>query len=113
MQGKTEEIISQRLTEDTSCKIHWETELVTYTQDENGVKSTIRDINTKQEQVIESTYIVGADGSHSRVRKDNPDWTYEGVAIQTKFILADLILSGDNVEPLMDRMNVFFTGTSK
>jgi 2-polyprenyl-6-methoxyphenol hydroxylase-like FAD-dependent oxidoreductase len=113
MQGKTEEIISQRLNEDTDCKIYWNTELVTYTQDKNGVKSTIRDLNTKQEQVIESTYIVGADGSHSRVRKDNPEWTFEGVAIQTKFVLADLTLRGDDVERLMDRMNVFFKGTSK
>lgn len=86
---------------------------MSYIQDEHGVKSTIRDINTKQEQVIESVYIVGADGSHSRVRKENPEWTYKGISIQTKFILADLTLRGSNIEQLMDRMNVFFTGTGK
>ncbi|KAL9555392.1 hypothetical protein MBANPS3_002391 [Mucor bainieri] len=114
MQGKTEDVIANRLAEDTDCKVHWGTELVSYTQDEHGVKSVVRDIHTKQEQVVESTYIVGADGSHSRVRKGNPDWTYDGVAIQTKFILADLTLhgaDGADIKHLMDRMNVFMTGT--
>lgn len=114
MQGKTEEIFVERLTEDTDCKVHWETELVSYTQDDHGVRSVIRDINTKQEQVVESVYIVGADGSHSRVRKENPQWTYDGVAIQTKFVLADLTLhgaDGQDIKHLMDRMNVFMTGT--
>lgn len=114
MQGKTEELIANRIAEDTDCKVHWGTELVSYTQDEHGVKSVVRDIHTKQEQVVESAYIVGADGSHSRVRKGNSQWTYDGVAIQTKFILADLTLHGADgvdIKHLMDRMNVFMAGT--
>ncbi|KAG1122239.1 hypothetical protein G6F42_011668 [Rhizopus arrhizus] len=114
MKGKTEELIANRIAEDTDCKVHWGTELVSYTQDEHGVKSVVRDIHTKQEQVVESAYIVGADGSHSRVRKGNSQWTYDGVAIQTKFILADLTLHGADgvdIKHLMDRMNVFMAGT--
>ncbi|GAN04040.1 monooxygenase [Mucor ambiguus] len=114
MQGKTEQALSNRLEEDTDCKVHWGSELVSYTQNEHGVKSVVRDIHTKQEQVVESTYIVGADGCHSRVRKENPDWTYDGVAIQTKFVLADLTLrgaDGADITFLMDRMNIFMKGT--
>ncbi|KAI8642586.1 FAD binding domain-containing protein [Parasitella parasitica] len=114
MQGKTEEIFVERLAQDTDCKIHWETELLSYTQDSHSVKSVVRDIHTRQEQVVESVYIVGADGSHSSVRKGNPQWTYDGVAIQTKFILADLTLhgaDGEDITYMMDRMNTFMTGT--
>ncbi|CAO3648268.1 unnamed protein product [Mucor fragilis] len=113
MQGKTEQVFANRLSEDTDCKMHWGTELVSYTQDEHGVKSIVRDIHTNQEQLVESTYIVGADGCHSRVRKGNPDWTYDGVAIQTKFVLADLTLRGADgvdIKYLKDRMNIFLSG---
>ncbi|KAL9555383.1 hypothetical protein MBANPS3_002382 [Mucor bainieri] len=114
-QGITEEVLANGLAEDTDCKVHWGTELVSYTQDEHGVKSVVRNIHTKQEQVVESTYIVGADGSHSRVRKGNPDWTYDGVSLQTKFIVGDLTLrgaDGADIKHLIDRMNVFMTGTA-
>jgi 2-polyprenyl-6-methoxyphenol hydroxylase-like FAD-dependent oxidoreductase len=113
MQGKTEEIMNNHLEEETETKVHWETELLSYTQNDTCVTSIIRNNNTQEETVIESTYIVGADGSHSRVRKANPDWTYDGASIQTKFALADLTIRGENVKHMMDKMNVFMQGTSK
>jgi 2-polyprenyl-6-methoxyphenol hydroxylase-like FAD-dependent oxidoreductase len=112
MQGKTEEIINNHIEEETETKVHWATELVSYTQDDTCVTSLVRNNDTQQETVIESTYIVGADGSHSRVRKANPDWTYDGAAILTKFALADLTIRGENVKNMMDKMNFFTQGTS-
>jgi 2-polyprenyl-6-methoxyphenol hydroxylase-like FAD-dependent oxidoreductase len=113
MQGATERILNDGLEEETDCRVKWNTELVSYTQEDHYVTSIVRNIHTKEEQVIKSTYIVGADGSHSRVRKGNPDWTYEGVAIPTKFCLADLTLRGENIENLMDKTNLFVKGSSK
>lgn len=113
MQGITERIFADRIKEDTDCRVNWNTELVSYTQNENSVTSIVRNIHTKEEQQIESTFIVGADGSHSRVRKSNPDWTYEGVSVQTKCFLADLTLNGDNVKNMTDKSSAFIKGSSK
>lgn len=115
MQGKTEDVINKRLEQETNCRIHWATELVSYTQDDElgVITSIVRDINTKEEKTIESKYIVGADGSHSRVRKCNSEWTYDGTALPTKFVLADLTVHGDHIEELVEKMNAFTKGTSK
>jgi 2-polyprenyl-6-methoxyphenol hydroxylase-like FAD-dependent oxidoreductase len=113
MQGKTEDVIYKRLEQETNCRINWATELVSYTQDATGVKSIVRDNITQEEKTIESKYIVGADGSHSRVRKCHPEWTYDGVALPTKFVLADLTVRGDYIEKLVEKMNAFTKGTSR
>lgn len=113
MQGKTEDVIYKRLEEETDCRIHWNTELVSYVLDDAGVTSIVRDNKTKEEKTIESKYIVGADGSHSCVRKSNPEWTYDGVALPTKFFLADLTMQGDHVKELLGKMNIFVKGSSK
>jgi 2-polyprenyl-6-methoxyphenol hydroxylase-like FAD-dependent oxidoreductase len=93
-------------------RVDWNTELVSYTQDESNVTAIIRDVNTKEETIVKSVYIVGADGTHSKVRKGNSDWTYEGVAINTKFALADLTLKGKDAEILKEKANVFTSGAA-
>lgn len=113
MQSFTERIFIERIQEDTNLKIDWCTELLSYTQDDKKVTSIIRNVETNEKRTITSKYIVGADGTHSRVRKENPDWTYEGVAIDTKFGLADLTLKGKDVKLLTEKMNLFMSGTSK
>jgi 2-polyprenyl-6-methoxyphenol hydroxylase-like FAD-dependent oxidoreductase len=113
MQGSTERIFNNRIEQDTDLRVNWNTELVSYTQNDESVTSIVRNINTNEEQEVQSTFIVGADGSHSRVRKGNSDWTYEGVAISTKFGLADLTLKGDKIKDLMDKMNTFNNGASR
>ncbi|KAI8889370.1 hypothetical protein K501DRAFT_329168 [Backusella circina FSU 941] len=111
MQGTTERVIHTRLERDTECRTLWETELVSYTQDANGVTATVKNNKTGEEYTIEGSYIVGADGSHSKVRKSTPGWTYEGVALGTRFMLADLTLKGDRIEEFSHRMNMFNLGT--
>lgn len=113
MQGYTERIFNNRIQEDTDLKVDWSTELVSYTQDDNKVTAVIRNIEAQEERTVTSKYIVGADGTHSRVRKGNSDWTFKGVPIHTKFGLVDLTLKGKDVELLSEKMNVFMSGSSK
>lgn len=113
MQSKTEEILTRHIKDETDCTVHWSTEFVSYTQDDEKVVSVVLDKTTGQEHKIESRFIVGADGSHSRVRKGNPEFTYEGIAVTTKFFLADLSIHGENIESMMDRMNTFMFESRK
>ncbi|KAI8370047.1 hypothetical protein EDC96DRAFT_440202, partial [Choanephora cucurbitarum] len=112
MQSKTEEAFYNRIIKDTSCKIHWNNELISYAQDDNKVISIVRDIHTGEKRTIESKYIVGADGTHSAVRKGSPDWTYLGATINTKFALADFHLKGDDLEDAFSKFNLYLSNNS-
>ncbi|RCH97760.1 hypothetical protein CU098_005566, partial [Rhizopus stolonifer] len=109
MQSRTEYILNKHLEEETEYPVHWETELISYTQNDDKVTSTVLDKRTGLEHTIESKYIIGADGSHSRVRKENSAFTYDGVAIDTKFFLADLNVKGEGFENRLDKGNMFMT----
>ncbi|CAO3685926.1 unnamed protein product [Rhizopus stolonifer] len=109
MQSRTEYILNKHLEEKTEYPVHWETELVSYTQNDDKVTSIVLDKRTGLERTIESKYIIGADGSHSRVRKGNSAFTYDGVAIDTKFFLADLNVKGEGFENRLDKGNIFVT----
>jgi 2-polyprenyl-6-methoxyphenol hydroxylase-like FAD-dependent oxidoreductase len=111
-QGTTEQVLYRRLNSDTNCKVNWNTELVSYVQEESRVIAVVKDRTTQQEETIESKYIIGADGSHSMVRKGNPDWTYEGTALKNKFAIADLTIHADDIEELINRNTVFMAGSS-
>lgn len=45
------------------------TELVSFEQDDDEVRSVIRDRDTGEETSVRSKYLIGADGAHSRVRQ--------------------------------------------
>lgn len=113
MQGTTEKIFNDRLNEDTDCRVDWETELSFYTQEDGYVSCTVQDIHTREVKVIHAKYIVGADGTHSKVRKGSSDWTYEGTSVMTKFYLADLTIKGEQADCLKTRMNTFMKGSCK
>lgn len=68
---------------------------------------------TKEVVDIEAKYIVGADGCHSFVRKQDPTWTYDGATIKTKFALADVILTGDDVLKVKNRQTAFYHSIGK
>ncbi|WP_439873715.1 FAD-dependent oxidoreductase [Bacillus mycoides] len=44
-------------------------ELVSFEQNENGVKATIRDRETEKESVIHCDYVIAADGARSKIRE--------------------------------------------
>jgi len=48
--------------------VRYNTELVSFTQDSQGVRATIRDRATGVTTAIQSDYLLGADGAHSRIR---------------------------------------------
>ncbi|KAI8142976.1 FAD-binding monooxygenase [Fennellomyces sp. T-0311] len=104
-QEKTEAVLIKLVGEE---RISWRTRLVDYTQHENDIEAIVKHTETDQESKIYARYIIGADGSHSVVRKQNSDWEYEGFAIATKFGMADVTLSGKDADKMMNnRSNGF------
>lgn len=49
--------------------VRYNTELVSFTQDENGVLATLKERDTEREYVVRADYLVAADGAHSRIRE--------------------------------------------
>jgi putative polyketide hydroxylase len=43
-------------------------EVVAFTQEASGVRTTVKNVDTGAERTIRSKYLVGADGAHSRIR---------------------------------------------
>lgn len=114
-QHKTEAVLIRLLTEEQSQEIHWRTELQDYRQHEDYVEAEVRGPDNEV-KVVKARYIVGADGTHSVVRKRGSDWTYEGYAVATKFALVDAVVEGPDAEKIRNqRGNFFYTpkGTVK
>ncbi len=51
------------------CDVRYNTELVSFTQDSEGVSATITDRATGTTCVLQAAYLLAADGAHSHVRK--------------------------------------------
>lgn len=49
--------------------VRYNTELVSFTQDDTGVTTTLQDQATGRLQVLRSDYLIAADGAHSRIRE--------------------------------------------
>lgn len=63
------EPILRRRAEAAGARVLSGHEVVAFTQDASGVTTTVKNLETAEEQVIRSKYLVGADGAHSRVRE--------------------------------------------
>jgi 2-polyprenyl-6-methoxyphenol hydroxylase-like FAD-dependent oxidoreductase len=50
------------------CDVRYNTELVSFTQDSQGVSATIKDRGTGATSVVQANYLLGADGAHSHIR---------------------------------------------
>ncbi|KAI9473551.1 MAG: FAD binding domain-containing protein [Benjaminiella poitrasii] len=103
-QSRTETILTSLIEEKTS--IEWNTQLVSYTDNDQLVTATVT--NGKETKTIQGKYIIGADGTHSTVRNSNPTWAYDGSSSETKFALADVVLSGRDLDKVKDKFNVFY-----
>jgi 2-polyprenyl-6-methoxyphenol hydroxylase-like FAD-dependent oxidoreductase len=109
-QSNVETILAEEI-EKINGKIHWNTELIEYEQQNDHVVAQIKDNNNNDGGTcfeVKAKYILGADGCHSKVRKQNPTWTYEGNAIQSKFALADLVLEGPDVPRIRNHVVAFY-----
>ncbi|KAI7860348.1 FAD binding domain-containing protein [Circinella umbellata] len=95
-QTKTEiafgEILQQK-----SLTIQRETALESYKQTPDHVEAIIKNSDGSTE-TIQAKYIIGADGSHSVVRKCTEGWTYDGYAVSTRFAMADVVLEGKDAD---------------
>jgi 2-polyprenyl-6-methoxyphenol hydroxylase-like FAD-dependent oxidoreductase len=67
-QTEIEPILLQAI-EQRKGHIRFNTELIEYQQDDLGVTATIRDRETGTEEIIQSDYLVAADGAKSSIRK--------------------------------------------
>ncbi|MFF4436342.1 FAD-dependent monooxygenase [Streptomyces sp. NPDC001621] len=91
-QYETERILEERL----ACfggRIERGTELVSFTQDADGVTSFLRTA-TGEGLEIRSRFVVGCDGAHSVVRK-TLGLSFEGGALPEEYMLADVELDWD------------------
>jgi len=71
-------------------------ELESFTQDADGVTSVLRHADGLTE-TVRSAWLVGCDGAHSTVRR-RLGIPFEGSALESQFVLADLAITGSLVE---------------
>lgn len=86
-QAETEAILRARLAE-LGGQVEWERPVSGVQQDAAGVSVALADGT-----VLRASYLIGADGMHSRVR-ESQGIAFEGSAYQESFSLADVRLSG-------------------
>ncbi|KAI7867296.1 FAD binding domain-containing protein [Spinellus fusiger] len=104
----TEHIIENQFNK-KGGKVHWNTQLVSYVQHSTGVEVVLQTEGEPDTFTVKSSYLVGADGVRSAVRQSTKDWPYDGVPIKKRFTMADVVLTGKDVDSrLMNHLNVFF-----
>lgn len=99
------ELVLASLIEQTN-QIHWNTKLVTYTPHQDTVTVEIQKDQTTRK--IRGKYIIGADGSHSTIRSQDSSWEYKGYSSDIQFALADVVLSGTDLDLVKDKYNIFY-----
>jgi len=86
-QGKHEKILYDFI-KANGKNVLWNTELESFTQDESGVKASVKNANGET-QTIEAKFLVGCDGAKSPVRR----WlglTFEGSTFERMYYVADV-----------------------
>jgi 2-polyprenyl-6-methoxyphenol hydroxylase-like FAD-dependent oxidoreductase len=86
-QGKHETILYDFIKANDK-DVSWQTELESFTQDETGVKATVKNANGETE-TIEAKFLVGCDGAKSPVRHAL-GLTFEGITFERMFYVADV-----------------------
>lgn len=88
-QNKNERLLLNVLTKN-ACAVLWETELLDFEQSDNTFH--VRVLHRGNEQVYTCNYLIGADGAHSKVRKQS-GISFEGGKYASRFFLADVKLN--------------------
>lgn len=68
-QHRLEPILAATIGDMASCELRYRTEWLSSEQDDTGVTSLLRDLDTDETIEVRSLYVVAADGAGSRVRK--------------------------------------------
>jgi 2-polyprenyl-6-methoxyphenol hydroxylase-like FAD-dependent oxidoreductase len=90
-QSKNERVLLEYLAQ-ACCPVYWETSLITLKQNKDNVTVTLQ--NGETTYSLTCSYVVGADGAHSAVRKQS-GIHFSGDTYQHKFYLADIKLKND------------------
>ena len=90
-QSETERLLEERLAA-LGILVERKTELTEFEQREDGVSSVLRKVDGASE-TLESSWLIGCDGAHSRVRH-GLGLAFRGAALATEFGLADVHLAG-------------------
>jgi 2-polyprenyl-6-methoxyphenol hydroxylase-like FAD-dependent oxidoreductase len=108
-QSEMERILGS-LVDRLGLRVEWQTELVSFTQDDEGVTSMLRHADG-QEETVRSSWLAGCDGSHSTVRH-SLNIPFEGHTYSQWFGLADARidweLSHDELHGFVHREGVIF-----
>lgn len=99
-QAETEKILRDHLAS-LGVNIEWNVELLYFQQKESQVILSLR--KGEREEVINASYIVGADGAHSTVRH-TLGLAFEGSDLEEGFALADVTLEGESAQ---DKLQIF------
>lgn len=68
-QHRLEPLLAKEVSASPLVDLRYDHEWVSATQADDHVLSVIRNVNTNEETIIKSTYLIGADGAGSQVRK--------------------------------------------
>src|SRR6185503_19435396 len=88
--------------EELGAELRFGTDMVSFEQDASGVTATIRDRDNGSTETVRASYLVAADGAHSRIRERL------GIAVQGRGVFsnsATIYFRGD-VAPLLRGRNL-------
>jgi len=88
-QNRTEAILERQL-DRFGVAVERSTELVTFTQHPDGVRATLRHADYREE-IVETPWLIGCDGAHSRVRHVNGQ-DFPGEEDPHQYVLADVVV---------------------
>jgi 2-polyprenyl-6-methoxyphenol hydroxylase-like FAD-dependent oxidoreductase len=100
-QSETERLLTEALNRQ-GVKIERGVELIALTQQHDGVSVVLRS-GEGAEEVIEGSYLIAADGSHSAIRKAL-GLPFTGRSLTHNYVLGDLHIAGDVPE---DQLSIF------
>ncbi|KAI7886318.1 hypothetical protein K492DRAFT_187760 [Lichtheimia hyalospora FSU 10163] len=110
-QDAQEEILIQLVEGLEQGTIRWGTSLINYEEHQDHVEAIVcKDDGTTY--IVKSKYMIGADGTHSVVRKKytgSDEWRYDGKSIATRFALADVTLTGRDAKLVNNNRGNIFT----
>lgn len=90
-------VLTRFATQTPHVSIQYDTELVSFVEDVDGVVATLRDVASGETRVVQADYLVGCDGGASTVRKAL-DIGMDGDAVLT--YTTNVIFRCDNLESL-------------
>ena len=100
-QSETERLLTEPLNRE-DIKIERGVELIALTQQHDGVSAVLRS-GEGAEEVVDASYLIAADGSHSAIRK-SLGLPFSGRSLTHNYVLGDLDVAGDVPE---DQLSIF------